>query len=118
MSKFIKSVSYALQGILTIFSTQNNFKIHIVATLFVIISGLYFEVSNVEWALLMLTCGIVLSAEAFNTALEFLTDLVSPEFHPLAQKTKDAAAAGVLIVAFFSIIIFFYILFPKFWSLL
>ncbi len=47
----------------------------------------------------------VWTAEALNTALEFLADASHPEFHPLIKKAKDAAAAGVLISALGAVII-------------
>ncbi len=58
-----------------------------------------------EWCCLVLCLMVVWTAEALNTALELLTDLVSPEFHPLAGRAKDAAAGGVLIAAVGSVIV-------------
>jgi diacylglycerol kinase len=52
-----------------------------------------------EWVALVICIVLVLALEAVNTALEYLTDLVSPEYHPLAGKAKDVAAAAVLIAA-------------------
>ncbi len=76
-------------------------------------AGFYFEISITEWSLVILCIAGVLSAEAFNTGLEYLTDLVSPEYHLLAKKTKDVAAAGVLLMAIGAAIIGIIIFFPK-----
>jgi undecaprenol kinase len=113
MLKFIKSFKYAFEGLITVFKSQNNFKVHVLATIVVSILGYILHISAMEWAILFLTCGVVLSAEAINTSLEFLTDLVTTNHHHLAKKTKDTAAAAVIILAFFAICIFFCILFPK-----
>ncbi len=95
----ILSFKYALQGVVDLFKSQPNAKIHLLAAAAVITFGFVFAVDTVEWCILALAIAAVLAAEAFNTALEYLTDLVSPEYHELAGKTKDAAAAGVLLTA-------------------
>ena len=58
-----------------------------------------------EWVAISICIALVLALEALNTALEYLTDLVSPEYHPLAGKAKDAAAAAVLLVALGAIVV-------------
>ena len=63
------------------------------------VAGLALGVTRLEWALLALAVGGVWSAEAFNTAVEWLCDVASPEHHPLVKKAKDVAAAGVLLAA-------------------
>ena len=60
---------------------------------------MYFDISSTEWILLVLVGGFVLSAEAFNTAIEIDIDLTSPEYHPYARDTKDVAAGAVLVSA-------------------
>ena len=79
----------------------------------VIAAGIFFRVSNTEWLVLTLTMTLVMAAEGFNTALEFLTDLVSPNYHELAGKTKDVAAGAVLITAIGAIVIGMIIFVPK-----
>jgi len=115
--KRIDSFKYAFKGIAILFKTQPNAKIHGLASILVFIAGLYFDITTSEWCFLVFAIAAVISAEAFNTALEFLTDLVSPDYHELAGKTKDVAAAGVLITAFGAAIIGFLIFGPKLWEL-
>lgn len=67
--------------------------------------------------MLVLSMGLVWSAEAFNTALEAVIDKVSPEFHPLAKRAKDTAAASVLLAAIAAAIVGLAILGPKLWDL-
>lgn len=112
--KRLLSFKYAFQGIITLFRTQTNAKIHALAAALVIICAFYFQISTTEWCFLIFAMTMVLSAEAFNTAIEFLTDLVSPDFHPLAEKTKDVASAAVLFTAIGALIIGIIIFLPKF----
>jgi len=92
-----KSFGYAFAGLATLFRTQAHAWIHLIAALIVISLAFYFGVSRTEWCILLLCITLVFAAEAFNTAVEFLTDLASPNIHPLAKYTKDTAAAAVLI---------------------
>ena len=73
--------------------------------LFFLLAGLFFCVSPSEWCLLVLAIISVWTAEALNTAFEFLADVASPEFHPLVKKSKDVAAGAVLISAIGAVII-------------
>jgi diacylglycerol kinase len=93
----IKSFQYAFNGLKEAAGTQPNFKFHIAATILVIAGGLFFKITNIEWALVLFAIGLVTAAECFNTALEYLTNLVSPQHNAIAGKVKDLAAAGVLI---------------------
>ena len=86
-------------------STQHNAWIHAAFTIAVVASGLFFRLTKTEWTLIVLAIVSVWTAEALNTAFEFLTDVASPEFHPLAEKAKDVAAGAVLITAFGSVLI-------------
>lgn len=113
LKKRIASFKYAFAGIALLIKTQPNARFHLLAAVVVIVMGWYFEVSALEWAMLALTIGAVLAAEGFNTALEFLTDLVSPDYHELAGKTKDVAAGAVLITAFAAIAVAVCIFGPK-----
>lgn len=113
LEKRIASFRYAFNGIALLVKTQVHTRFHLLAGAVVIVMAWYFEVSALEWAILALTIGSVLAAEGFNTALEFLTDLVSPDYHELAGKTKDVAAGAVLITAFAAIAVAVCIFGPK-----
>jgi diacylglycerol kinase (ATP) len=74
-------------------------RIHFIAAIAVLLAVLFLKVSALEFALLALSILAVLCAEMFNTAVEAVVDLVSPEYHPLAKIAKDTAAGAVLISA-------------------
>jgi diacylglycerol kinase (ATP) len=94
------SFVFAWRGITAMLTTQHNARMHGVATLFVVALGIALRIPRVEWLALVLAVVIVWCAEALNTAIEFLCDVASPEFHPLVEKAKDVAASAVLICAF------------------
>jgi diacylglycerol kinase (ATP) len=109
----IRSFKFAFKGLRNLFSTQPNARIHLLSTLVVILVGFLLHITLVEWALVAVAVALVITAEAFNTALEYLTDLVSPDYHPVAGKVKDVAAAGVLIAALAAVVIGICIFGPK-----
>ena len=111
----LNSFKYAIKGIGLLF-TEPNAKIHLGITILTIAGGFFFSVSLLEWCILILTISIVLAAEALNTSIEYLTDLVSPNHHPLAGKTKDIAAGAVLIVAIGAVIVACIIFLPKIYN--
>ena len=103
--KRIWSFKFALQGLADLIKSQPNARIHLAASFAVISAGFYFSISATEWIAVVLCITLVFALEAINTALEYLTDLVSPEHHPLAGKVKDVAAAAVLITAIGAVVI-------------
>ncbi len=113
LNKIIKSFGYALRGIWLVVKTQRNFRIHLFAAIVVILAGFLFNLSHNEWAILILTIFVVFSAEAFNTAIEKVIDLISPGYNKLAGEAKDIAAGAVLLTAIMAIIIGMIIFLPK-----
>ena len=109
----IISFKYAITGILDVLKNEANLKIHLTAAIITLYAGIYFGISKTEWCLVILCIVAVLSAETFNTAIEHLTDLVSPDIHPLAKKTKDAAAGAVLWMAIGALLVGLIIFLPK-----
>lgn len=100
----VKSFKYAFQGIFLLLKSQPNSWFHSLATVIVILLGLYLKITRAEWCLLILTIIFVWMAETFNTAIEFLCDTITCENHPLIEKAKDLAAGAVLITAIGAIV--------------
>jgi diacylglycerol kinase (ATP) len=101
----IKSVGYALSGLRSFFQTEHNAWLHILSAVCVIGIGSWFSITLHEWSMIAFAIGIVFIAEIFNTAIETLTDMVSPAYNEKAKKVKDLAAGGVLIAAFVAVAI-------------
>lgn len=113
----IKSFGYAFKGVSFLFATQPHAQIHAFAAFVVIVAGWYFHISAVEWCLVIICIMAVMAAEGINTALETLTDLVSPDFHLLAGRAKDVAAGAVLLLAIGAVIVGCIIFVPKILSI-
>lgn len=90
---------YAGRGIRYFIATQHNAWIHLAITAAVILAGVGFDLSRWEWCWLALAIGLVLAAEAMNTAIEALADALSPEYRAGIGRAKDVAAGAVLILA-------------------
>ena len=111
--RLTNSFKYAFEGILQAYVGEQNLKIHTVIAVLVIIFGFILKISYTEWLVCLVLIGLVLMAEFFNTSIEYLVDLASPEVHPLVKATKDTASAGVLMMAIISAIIGLIIFVPK-----
>ena len=111
--KLINSFKYAIEGIISSFKTERNMKIHVLAMIVVIALGFFFKLDKVEWCFIIIAIVSVISAELFNTAIETVVDMVSPERNPKAKLAKDIAAGAVLVVAIGAAIIGFIVFGPK-----
>ncbi len=112
------SFKAALNGTLHTIRTQPNARIEVAALIVVMVAGLFFGVSPLEWALLALTIFVVLALECVNTAIEAVVDLVSPTYHPLAGIAKDAAAGGMVFAVIASLCVAAAIFGPRLWALI
>ncbi len=110
----IKSFGPAWKGLFWLFKNEGNAQFHLMATIVVIIAGFYFKVTIFEWILLCFAIGLVITAEALNTAIEKTIDLLHPQKHVKAGLVKDLAAAGVLIASITAVIIAALVFIPKF----
>lgn len=97
--KQLRSFGYAWKGIAGCVGKEQNLSFHLLATVVVVGAGIACDLSRMEWAAVILCIGMVIAAELFNTAIETLVDLVSPQRHPLAGRVKDVAAGAVLVCA-------------------
>jgi diacylglycerol kinase len=112
----IRSFGYAFRGWWHVLRTQQNAWIHAVISTAVIIVSLWLRLSARDLAVLLVTIAMVWAAEFFNTAIEAVVDLASPDKHPLAKVGKDVGAAAVLIAALASIGVGLLILGPPLWE--
>jgi len=103
--KMIRSFSYAAEGIVTLFRYENNARFHLIAAFGVVLLGIVLGLERLEWALVAIVIGGVWAAEAFNTAIEKVCDLVSPDYHPQVKAAKDLAAAGVMMTSLAAVVV-------------
>lgn len=95
----IQSFGYAIEGIIFMLKTQHNAWCHVIGTLLVTGLAAWCGVSASDWRWLIVAMAMVWMAEALNTAVEYLCDVVSPQFSMAVKRAKDVAAGGVLIAA-------------------
>ena len=96
--------------------SQFHAQVHIFGAILAILFGFYFKISPIEWCIIVLCIGMVVAAEAMNTAIEYIVDMVSPEYHELAGKAKDVAAGAVLLIAISAALVAAIIFLPKIWA--
>lgn len=113
LKKFINSFTYPIKGLRYAYKNEQNLAVDVGMALIVVIFGFLFKVNKYEWAILVLTIGLVISCELINTAIEAVVDLVTEEYHPLAKVAKDTSAAAVLVFAIVAIIVGLIIFVPK-----
>jgi len=110
----IRSFKFAFDGLLEGIRSQWNIRIHLSALFVVVSLGIYFGITRFEWIAMSIVVSMVLSAEYLNTAIEYLADVISPQYHPIIGKAKDLSAAAVLLCAFVAIIVGLFIFIPYF----
>ncbi|MCU0621052.1 MAG: diacylglycerol kinase family protein [Gemmatimonadales bacterium] len=111
----LASVGFALAGLRSLLESEPNARIHFGATVAVVAAGLLLRLTALEWCALVAAMSLVWLAEALNTAIETLCDLVHPEQHPLVGRAKDVAAAGVLAAAMGAAVIGVLVFGPRLW---
>ena len=111
--KIIKSFSFAWTGLKICFTSETNFKIHVLAAVVAVLLGAGLNISAGEWLIIVLCIAFVTAMEMINTALEKLCDVVNENIHPEIKAIKDIAAGAVLISAVCSLIIGLIVFIPK-----
>lgn len=113
MKKWLNSAGHAFRGLQFLLITERNFRIEIFFAIAALLLGFWLRISAFEFCVILLCIGAVLSAEAFNSALERMADFQSPEVHPEIKSIKDIAAGAVMVAAIVSLIIGLVIYIPR-----
>ncbi|WP_368646341.1 diacylglycerol kinase family protein [Alkalibacterium putridalgicola] len=111
--RYRDSFRYAYWGVKTAFREERNMRTHVLTGVIVLVVSLFLDLSRDEWLWLILVSYLVFVMELINTVIENVVDLVTEEYHPIAKKVKDMAAAVVLVTASFAALIGVIILLPK-----
>lgn len=111
--RFRKSFIHAVTGVKTAILEERHMRVHITAGMIVVICGVFFKVTKIEWLFLLLSIFNVLTFEMINTAIERAVDVATEEFHPYAKKAKDVAAGAVLLASICSAVVGLIIFVPK-----
>ncbi len=112
--KNLQTFKHAINGITHVFKNEQNFKIHSIAAILVIIAGFFFSIDKTEWMIIIIAITSVITLELLNSAIEYLCNFVSPDYNNKIKIIKDASAGAVLIAAIGAFILGLVIFVPKF----
>lgn len=118
MKKTKGAFVFALHGLQFTFVNERNFRIEMIAATAACIAAYMLQISAIEWLVVVINIGVVISAELINTAIEKLCDVVTKEKNPSIRVIKDVAAGAVLVAAFVAFICGLIIFVPAFLKLL
>lgn len=104
-SREAESFACAFRGIAALLKSEAHARFHLAATIAAIASGWWFEIGAYEWTAVILSIGLVWTAEALNTAIEYVADLAHPDEHPEVKKLKDLASAAVLFASIAALVV-------------
>jgi diacylglycerol kinase (ATP) len=113
IASHIRSFHFAFRGLRFAFLSEHNLWVHTVAALMAIALSFILEISHHEWMVIVLVIGGVFVTELFNSAIESMVDLFSPEFNEKAGRVKDIAASAVLMAAMVALAAGLIIFLPK-----
>lgn len=110
--KRVLAFKYAFEGLTAAIKQEPNLKLHLIVYLLVVSAGIYFDITKMEWILVVVLSGLVFSVEMTNTAIEAVVDSFTQRQHPGAKMAKDISAAAVLVVALAAAIVGIIIFLP------
>lgn len=103
--KRYNAFKHAFNGLTISLKNEEHVKIHFVATICVIVAGIYFNINPTEWINISFCCGLVIAAELINSSIERMCDLITTDYHPQIKYIKDVSAGAVLILSISAIVI-------------
>ena len=112
IKRLFKSFKYAIKGLRKIYKEEQNLRIQIIATVFVVILAVYFHITRTEWMFLVFVIGLVILMEIANSAVERVADLLKPRIHYYVKEIKDITAAGVMVASLVALLIGIIIFWP------
>lgn len=105
IKRLFKSFKYAFRGLFKVFYEEQNLKIQSLVGLIIILLGLYFKISQLEWIILILVIGLVILMEIVNSSIERITDVLKPRINGYVKEIKDIMAAAVMLASIIAVIV-------------
>lgn len=105
IKRLLKSFKYAIRGLVKTFREELNLKIQTIIAILVIILGIYFNITQFEWLVLVLVIGLVILMEVVNSAVERITDVLKPRINSYVKEIKDIMAAAVMLASIMAVIV-------------
>ena len=118
IKRFTNSVKNSVNGLIYAYVNEQSLTLHAILTLIVLVSGFYFHISKMQWAILVIVVSIVMITELLNTAIEAVVDLVTNEYHELAKIAKDCASAAAFVSSLLATGLYLYVFMPQIYKLI
>ena len=112
IKRLVKSFHYAFKGLVKTFHEEQNLKVQFTVGLVVLLLALFYQVSHLEWCLLIFAIGLVILTEVINSAVERVTDVLKPRINGYVKEIKDIMAAGVMLASIVAVLIGIIIFWP------
>jgi len=116
LRSLMRSFRFAFRGFWYVIKNEQNVRLHLLASLIVIVLMVYFQVSLWQAVILVLVMSLVLTLELINTIFEKMVDVLQPRIHHYVEVIKDVMAAAVLVSSIGAVIIGILIFAPYFWT--
>lgn len=111
--RFTSSIINSINGLKYAYINEQSFTLHAILTIGVLISGFYFHISKMQWAILVIVMTIIIVTELLNTAIEAVVDLVTKEYNELAKIAKDCASAAAFVASLLAGGLYLYVFIPQ-----
>ena len=116
--RFLKSFVNSFNGLKYAYLHEQSLLLHALLVIIVLISGFYFQISKMQWAILLIVLAMIMITELINTAIEATVDLVTDEYHELAKIAKDCGSAAAFVSSMLAVGLYAYVFLPKIIGLL
>lgn len=113
LKRFFRSFQNSFDGLKYAYRYEQSMTIHMTSCITVVVLGILYHISTLEWAICIMLLGLIGATELINTSIEAVVDLITQEYHPLAKVAKDTASAAVFVFSLVAFICFLIIFIPK-----
>lgn len=113
IKRYVYSTKYSIEGLIYSYKNEKSVDLHAILSIITIVLGFILKISLTQWAVVLITLGVVLAIELLNTAIEAVVDMVTLEYHPLAKVAKDCGSAATFTLTMIGIVIICVIYVPK-----
>ncbi len=116
---FSNTFKNARKGMRLTIKSERNIRVHLFTSVLVLLSAYYLDFTSTKFCVLFLTISAVISAEMFNSAIEFALDSVyHNKYSRMVGMAKDIAAGAVMVVTITAVIIGIFLFAPPILSLI
>jgi len=109
----LKSFKFSFEGLVYAYTHEQSLFLHLIVMLIVIGCAIVFQISTMQWVMIIVVGALIISAELFNTSIEAVVDMITSEFHPKAKAAKDTASAACFITDLIALGMWIYVFLPK-----